>query len=125
MKKSKRAGKKESFHIIISSGTDCRKKPVALHLKKKSLLSLIIVVIVFITACVGASIYFLSSAAQYTKEINALKNGLETQSDQLKQYTEEMDSLQQNAPSASPGASMQGEGKQAGSASPAAGNGNS
>jgi DNA repair protein RadC len=66
---------------------------------------------------VGASVYFLSADAQYTKEINSLKNGLEEQSDQLKRYTEEMDSLKQTAPpSANPGASAPGE---AGSAVPA------
>lgn len=125
MKRKKQTRKKESFHIIISSGTDCRKKPVALNLKKKSLISLIIVVVVFITACVGASVYFLSTDAQYAKEINSLKNGLEEQSDKLEQYTEEMDSLKQTAPpSASPGASAPGEAGQSGSTAPANSSGN-
>jgi hypothetical protein len=102
--KAKHVNKSESFNILISSGTDARKKPVTLHVRKVSLLGVITAVLVFIAACTGIGFMLLSKDTQYTNEIYSIQKNLDVQNGQIEQYTKEMDSLRQQTegPSAQP-----------------------
>ena len=88
---------KEHYQIIITSGTDARKKPVSFSLTKRTIIFVFTFFLVMIAACLAVSLTAFGQAADSQKQIEALSQKIENQSNLLEDFASQLTYLQASA----------------------------
>ena len=93
---------REHYQVIITSGTDARKKPVSFSLSKRTIIVIIAIFSLIIAACLTVSFMAFGQFSGSQKQIEDLSQKIESQSKKLEDYAAQITTLQE---------SMQGNGK--------------
>ncbi len=86
----------ENFQVIITSGTDARKKPVCFNIRKRTLVIIIAVFFLSIAASLIISATAFMQISDSRKQIQDLTQKMENQSKLLDEYAGETASLQKS-----------------------------
>lgn len=89
--------RKESFNIMIASGTDARKQPVMFNIHKNKAVILFCAALIFFAGILSASIILLVKNLNNAGEISALEQTLLKQNTLMETYSKNLQNLQQPA----------------------------